>query len=174
MPAVTTLARTYHDLHRYHEAVATYDQALALAPTNLSVVQGKVRTLLSRGDLEGARRVIRAALERVDAKSVIIRFATYEEMMWVLPEDLRARVVELQPKDFDNDRGMWALKVGATYRLMGDVARARNTGQRLRPHTSRWQRVMQTIRSNKSSSVRALALAGQCARAVPAGERHCQ
>jgi hypothetical protein len=50
-------------------------------------------------------------------------------MMWVLPDDLRARVVDLQPADFDNDRGMWALKVGNTYRLMGDDAKARSYGE---------------------------------------------
>ena len=49
--------------------------------------------------------------------------------MWVLPDDLRAQVVSLQPSHFDNDRGLWALKVGAPDRLMGDEAKAESFGE---------------------------------------------
>jgi len=34
-----------------------------------------------------------------------------------------------KPADFDNDRGMWALKVGATHLLMKDVAKAQSYGR---------------------------------------------
>ena len=81
-------------------------------------------TYLSQGDLAGARALITAALTRTDPKTLIVRFATFQEMMWVLPDDLRARVVDLQPADFDNDRAMWALKVGDTYHE-GNDAKAR-------------------------------------------------
>ena len=33
------------------------------------------------------------------------------------------------PADFDNDWGMWGLKVGNTYRLMGNDAKARSYGE---------------------------------------------
>ena len=128
MTAIQNLARTYHDLHRFDEARVEYDRALALAPANLSVVQAKVTNYLSQGDLAGAQNLIRDTLQHVDAKAVIVRFATYQEMMWVLPDDLRARVVDLKPEDFDNDRAMWSLKVGATHWLMGDIAKARSFG----------------------------------------------
>jgi tetratricopeptide (TPR) repeat protein len=111
--ASSTLARTYRELHRFNEADSEYARALTLAPTNLATVQGRATVYLSQGDLDGARKVIATALNHVSAKNVVIRFALFQEMMWVLPDNLRAQVVHLQPADFDNDRGMWALKIGA-------------------------------------------------------------
>jgi tetratricopeptide (TPR) repeat protein len=107
----------------------------------------------------------------VDAKALVVRFAYFQEMMWVLPDDLRARVVDLQPADFDNDRGMWALKVGATYLLMGDLQKARSYGDisvgefqkraPLYPDDAQMQELLG----------RSLALAGRSAEAITAGER---
>ena len=129
VPAASSLARTFHDLHRHSEAQREYARAVSLAPTNLAVVQGQATDFLSQGDLAGARAVIADALKHADATAVVTRFATFQEMMWVLPDDLRAKVVDLQPSDFDTDRGMWALKVGGTFRLMGDAAQARSYGE---------------------------------------------
>jgi tetratricopeptide (TPR) repeat protein len=80
-------------------------------------------------------------------------------------------VVELQPGDFDNDRGMWALKVGNTYRLMGNDGQARSYGEisaaayadfvKRRPDDPQQQELLG----------RALALAGKREEAVQAGER---
>ena len=124
--AGSVLARTYRDLRRFKEADAEYDRTLALAPRNTAVIQGRATNCLSQGDLACARNVITKALADVTVKDLIVRFATTQEMMWVLPDDLRNQVLKLQPEDFDNDRGMWALKVGATYLLMNDVAQARS------------------------------------------------
>jgi tetratricopeptide (TPR) repeat protein len=52
--------------------------------------------------------------------------------MWALPPELWPKIVKLTPKDFDNDRGHWGLKLGHTYRLMGDTARARMFGDTAR------------------------------------------
>jgi serine/threonine-protein kinase len=169
--AVAALARTYHDLHRYDEATAAYDRALTLAPTNLSVIQGKARVALSRGDLNGARRVIRTALDSVDAKTLVVYFATFEEMMWVLPDDLRTRVVDLQPEDFANDRAMWALKVAATHRLMGNATRAREYGASAAAAYQPIARRYPDDPQQQELFGRALALAGRCGDAVSAGER---
>ena len=48
--------------------------------------------------------------------------------MWTLPSELWPKIVKLTPKDFDNDRGHWGLKLGHTYRLMGDTMHARMFG----------------------------------------------
>lgn len=169
--AFRQLAVVNHDSHRYDEAIANFDRALELAPTNLGNVQGKAAVYLSQGDLDGARRVIRTALERVDAKSLIVRFATFEEMMWVLPDDLRRQVVELQPQDFGNDRGMWALKVGATYRLLGNAARAREYGAIAAAAYEQTAKRYPDDGQQQELYGRALALADRCREAVPAGER---
>ena len=134
-------------------------------------MQLKAATYLSQGDLAGARAVIASALTRVDTMAIVIRFATFQEMMWVLPEYLRARVVRLQPADFDNDRGMWALKVGATYRLMGDSTRARAYGDSSAAVYAGTSRAFADDAQQQELLARALALAGRKAEAVLAGER---
>jgi len=169
--AANSLARTYHDLHRHTEAQSAYSRVLVLAPTNLSVVQAKAGDCLSQGDLAGARDVIAAALQHSSATSIIVRFATFQEMMWALPDDLRNKVVTLQPSDFGNDRAMWALKVGATYRLMGDAAKAKSYGEISANEYAAIVKQYPRDAQQMELYGRALALTDRKAEAVQAGER---
>jgi tetratricopeptide (TPR) repeat protein len=169
--AANSLARTYHDLHRLQEADTEYARALTLAPTNLSFVQGRATNCISLGDLKCARDVIATALTRVAPKDVIVRFATFQEMMWVLPEDLRTEVVKLQAADFDNDRGMWALKVGATYMLMKDETQARAYGQIAATAYGEALKRLPNDAGRLELHARALVLAGDKAAAIAEGER---
>jgi serine/threonine-protein kinase len=169
--AARTVGNILRDLHRYDEALVAYDRALALSSGNLPTVQAKVGVHLARGDLEGARQVIRTAVERTDAKAVVVHFTTYEEMMWVLPDDLRAMVISLKPEDFGNDRAMWALKMGATHLLMGDTARAREYGAISVQAYEPVARQFPDDPQQQELFGRALALAGRCDEAMPAGER---
>jgi TolB-like protein/Flp pilus assembly protein TadD len=169
--AANVLARTYHDTHRFKEADAEYSRALTLAPSNLRIVQSRAANCLSQGDLACARGVIATALAHVSAKDLIVRFATFQEMMWVLPDDLRAQILQLQPADFDNDRGMWALKVGATHLLMKDVAKARSYG---RISAAEYRNAVKRIPDDAQLLEllgRALVLAGENEAAIEAGER---
>jgi len=171
VPAANNLARTYHDLHRHREAQTEYSRALVFAPTNLLLVQAKAADLLSQGDLAGARAVIATALQHTSPTAIVVRFATFQEMMWVLPDDLRAQVVSLQPAQFDNDRGMWALKVGATYRLMGDAAKAKSFGEiAADEYAKKIQRYPNDAQQMELLG-RALALTDRKADALQAGER---
>jgi serine/threonine-protein kinase len=165
------LAAAYAEQHRSAEALAQFDRALALAPTNLATIQGKSTTYLQLGDVAGARRVIAEALRRVDTTALVAHFAIFQEQMWVLPDDLRPRVIHLRPADFDGDRGMWALKVGGTYRLMGDSARARAYGDSSRMAIEERMRAFPDDAQLTELLGRALALAGRNAEAVRAGER---
>jgi tetratricopeptide (TPR) repeat protein len=92
-------------------------------------------------------------------------------MMWVLPDNLRAKVIDLQASDFDNDRGMWALKVGATYRLMGDAAKARSWGE---ISAAAYQEIARRYPDDPQQQElygRALALTSRKDEAIRAGER---
>ncbi len=171
VPAASSLARTYHDLRRHREAQTEYSRALVLAPTNLSLVQNKAADFLSQGDLAGARAVIAAALQHSTTTAIVVRFATFQEMMWVLPDDMRAQVITLQPAHFDNDRGMWALKVGATYRLMGDAAKAKSYGEIAAGEYEKRAKRYPEDPQQMELFGRALALADRKAEAVEAGER---
>jgi eukaryotic-like serine/threonine-protein kinase len=171
VPAASILARNYRDLHRHAEAQREYERALTLAPTNLGVIQGRVGDYLSQGDLAAARRVIATALQHVDPIAVMVRFATFQEMMWVLPDDLRARIVDLQPSHFDNDRGMWALKVGNTYRLMGKMTEAKSFGEIAAAEYGKTVKAFPDDAQQQEFYGRALALAGRTREATQAAER---
>ena len=118
-----------HALHRYPEELGAWDRALALAPDNLSMIQGKAFGYLALGELDSVHALVAQKLKSgVDTTALLVRFALYQETMWTLPSELWPKIVKLTPKDFDNDRGHWGLKLGHTYRLMGDTMHARMFG----------------------------------------------
>jgi tetratricopeptide (TPR) repeat protein len=101
------------------------DRALALAPTNLIVVQAKVETCLAQGDLAGAQRVLRAVPKEVEPAALVAFFANYNDLYWLLDEDQQQLVLRLTPSQFDNDRGTWASIRAQVYALRGNQAGAR-------------------------------------------------
>jgi serine/threonine-protein kinase len=126
------VAQLYHDQRRYTEELAAWDRALALAPRELGLIQGKAFGYLSLGQLDSVHAMVRATLKSVDTTALLVRFALYQETMWTLPPDLWPKIVLLSVKDFGGDKGHWALKIGHTYRLLGDTVRARMFGDSAR------------------------------------------
>jgi eukaryotic-like serine/threonine-protein kinase len=118
------VARMLHDTRRYPEALVAWDRAIALAANNLAIIQGKTGSWLSLGRLDSARAVIQQALKVVDTTALVAHFSLFQEQMWVLPDDIRPLATKLTPKNFDGDRGHYGLKVGGTWKLLGDLARA--------------------------------------------------
>jgi serine/threonine-protein kinase len=118
------LAQRLRDLRRYDEANAAWGRALELAPTNLAVIQGAAGTWLALGRLDSARAVIGRALKQVDTMALAAHFSLFQEQMWVLPDEVKPVVTRLTPKSFDGDRGHYGLKVGGTWKLLGDMAKA--------------------------------------------------
>jgi eukaryotic-like serine/threonine-protein kinase len=118
------LAGRFQDTRRYQEAIVAWQKALDLAPTNLAVVQGAAGTWLSLGRLDSARALISRTLKLVDTAALAAHFSIYQEQMWVLPPEVMPLVTKLLPKDFDGDRGHYGLKVGGTWKLLGDMAKA--------------------------------------------------
>ena len=174
-PRSVVTARGYayllHDTRRYQAAAVEADRALALSPNNSAIVQAKATNFLSLGLLDSARATIREALTRIDTTTILVRFAKYQEQMWVLDPALWPRLVTLTPADFDGDRGHWGLKVGGTWKLLGDTVRARAYGDsarlafedQLRPFPENAQ--LHELRG------RALALGGHRAEAIEEAER---
>jgi len=118
------VARLLHDTRRYREALLAWDRALALAPNNLAIIQGKVGSWLSQGRLDSARAVIAGALRVVDTSALVAHFSLFQEQMWVLPPELLPVATRLTPRNFDGDRGHYGLKVGGTWKLLGDTSKA--------------------------------------------------
>ena len=126
------LAQLLHDTRHYEEARVASNNALALAPTNTQLIQLAAINFGSMGRLDSIRALIDRSLKVTDTTTLLVRFAKFQEMMWVWDPSYWPRFTTLTPKDFDGDRGHWGLKVGGTYRLMGDTMRARAYGDSAR------------------------------------------
>jgi TolB-like protein/tetratricopeptide (TPR) repeat protein len=156
---------------RYEESVAEYDRMLAAAPTNLDAIQAKVRLRILQDDMPAAKRFIADVLTRVDSTTLAIRFAYYQEMMWVLDAPLLRKLVVLKPADFYKEEGMGSLKIGRTWLLLGDTARGRVWGDSaLRYLAPRISAYPDDAQLNEIRG-RANALAGRKAEAVADAER---
>ena len=126
------LAGAYHDMRMYREELAAWDHALALAPTNLAMIQGKAFGYLSLGQLDSVHALVQEKLKTVDTTALLVRFALYQETMWTLPPELWPKILKLTVADFGGDKGHWGLKLGHTYRLLGDTVHARMFGDTAR------------------------------------------
>jgi TolB-like protein len=127
-PRSATVARrvatTRLFLRQHAAADSAVDLAIALAPTNPQMVLVKVLVALARGDLPGARGVVRTAAGRIDATTLFAFLATYQDLYWVLDEAQQRWVLELPAGAFDDDRGVWGVVRSEIYHLRGDLRRA--------------------------------------------------
>ena len=110
---------------RYPEAERAYDRALELGPDESAMARVPGDGRAGRGDLEGARAVLRAAPKDVDPTSLVAYMATYVDLIWVLDEPQQELLLRLTPSAFDENRGIWALVRAQTYALRGNDSRAR-------------------------------------------------
>ena len=112
-------------LRRYAEAQSTLDRGLALAPTNLQIIELKAMVALAQGDLTGARAVMRSALTTVEPTRLIAFFGYYWDLYWVLDDTQQQQLLALPPSAFDNDRATWAMIRAEIDRLHEHPAEAR-------------------------------------------------
>jgi serine/threonine-protein kinase len=112
-------------LRRYPEAQAALDRGLALAPTNLQIIELKAMVALAQGDLTGARAVMRTALTTVEPAALIAFFGYYWDLYWVLDDAQQQQLLTFPPSAFDNDRATWAIIRAETARLRGHPAESR-------------------------------------------------
>jgi TolB-like protein/tetratricopeptide (TPR) repeat protein len=122
------LATTLGYVRRFPEAIAEYNKLIATNPANLDAVQAKVRAQVLLGDMPGAKRTITDVLAHVDSVTLGIRFAYYQEMMWLLDKSILKKVAAAKPMDFYKDPAMGSLKIGRTMLLLGDSAGGRVWG----------------------------------------------
>ena len=95
-------------LHRISESRRAYDRGLAIAPTNLALLNQKAMTYLAEGNLAGARAVLKGAPKEVDPTALVAFVANFADLAWVLDEAQRDLLLRLTPIAFDDDRGTWA------------------------------------------------------------------
>jgi hypothetical protein len=158
-------------LRRYPEAQAALDRGLALAPTNLNIIELRSMVALAQADLAGARAVVRTALTAVEPAALLAQFGNYWDLYWVLDDAQQQQLLALPPSAFDNDRGTWAVVHAQTYHLRANPAQARIYADSAQ--LAYGEQLRATPEDNQRHVLRGLALAylGRKAEAIAEGER---
>ncbi len=123
--AARRLSQTLIRLRRYPEAIAAADRGLALAPTNLDLLENKAMAHLAQGDFAGAQAVIRSAPAEVEPTALVAAFGNYWDLCWALDDPEQQLLLRLPVGAYDGDRGTWGGVIAQTYYLRGDLAKAR-------------------------------------------------
>ena len=112
-------------LRRYAEAQGAAARALELAPTSLSIIEGRTMIALGQEDLAGARAVIRAGLAATEPAALLAYVGSYQDLYWLLDDAQQQQLLTLPPSAFDDDRATWAIVRAQTYHLRGNRVQAR-------------------------------------------------
>ena len=158
-------------LRRYPEAQAALDRALALAPTNLSIIERRAMVALAQGNLAAAQAVVRARLAAVEPSALLAYLGNYNDLYWMLDDAQQQQLLALRPSAFDNDRGPWAIVRAQIYHLRGDAPETRVYADSAR--LAYEERLRATPDDDQGHAFRGLALAyvGRKAEAIAEGER---
>ena len=119
------LHRTLFTLRRYPEAIAAGNDALALAPADLNVIEIQMMAYLAQGDLPGARSVLQAVPASLAQPAVVAYLATYNDLYWVLNDAEQQLLLRLPASAFFDDPAAWGSVKMQTWWMRGDKARAR-------------------------------------------------
>jgi TolB-like protein len=165
------LARALLWMRRYPEALGAADRGLALAPTNLDLLETKAMGFLAQGDLAGAWAVLHAAPKDVEPTALAAFVATQFDLFWVLDERQQELVLRLTPAAFDDDRGQWALVRSQIHALRGDSAQSQVWGDSARIALGKRVREVEDNPQLRTLYGVALAYAGRVKEGVREGER---
>jgi serine/threonine-protein kinase len=159
------------NLRRYPEALAETSRALTLAPTSLDLIETRAMIYLARGDLAGARAVLRAVPPEVDPTALVVYVANYAGLGWVLDEAQQQLLLRLSPAQFNNDRAVWGGTLAELHLVRGDTALARAYADSSLPALeARVREVPEDAQAHVLLGF-SLALAGRHAEAMREGER---
>jgi tetratricopeptide (TPR) repeat protein len=159
------------NLRRYPEAEAAQARALALAPTDLTIIHQGAMLALAQGDLARAQRIARTVTPGVDSAEQAVQFARFEELAWLLSDAQQRQLLTLSPSAFEGDRANWSLVRTQVHALRGETALARTYADSARLAYE------ETIRSTPDAGQQygllclALAFQGRKDDAIRAGQR---
>jgi serine/threonine-protein kinase len=171
VPVATQLADVRTQLRQYAAADSAADRAVAVAPTNPNTWWEKVMVALGRGDLDGARSVIRAGSRQIDPAALFAYVATYSDLYWVLDDAQQRQVLALPPSAFDDDRANWGIVRAQLYHLRGDRVRTAIYADSARIAFEEQSRAAPDDAQRHALLGLALAYAGRKADAVREGRR---
>src|SRR2546426_9633366 len=121
-----SMGDVYIALRRYPEAIAAYDRALEIAPHSVDLRFTKALAYLSQtGDLPGVRRLLPEVSENMAPTGVEVLVATLADVVSLLDDAQRAKLLEATPGALDGDTAGLALAKAMAYRLGGAEGVAR-------------------------------------------------
>ncbi len=112
-------------LRRYPEAEVAHARAMALAPTNLTIIHQRAMLALGQGDLARAQYIAREVPPGVDPAEQAVQFARFEELAWLLSDAQQRQLLTLPPSAFEGDRSNWSLVRTQLHALRGEKTLAR-------------------------------------------------
>ena len=148
-----------------------HERALALAPTNLAIIEGGVILATGSGRSSRGPAALRAGLANVEPAALLAFLANYQDLYWVLDDGQQRQLLALPPSAFDDDRVTWAIVRAQVYHSRGDLAHARIYADSARLAN------LAALRATPNDAQRqvflglALAYLGQKAEAIREGER---
>jgi TolB-like protein/Flp pilus assembly protein TadD len=157
-------------LQRFPEALVAADQALAMAPDNLSNIGLRVGVSLMQGDLAGARAVLRAVPNTVQPTELVVELAIYDNY-WVLEDAQQRLLLRLPPSAFGGERAVWAIVRAQMYHHRGESDRARIYADTARLEFEAQLRDAPEDAQRQVILGLALAYLGRKAKAIAAGKR---
>jgi tetratricopeptide (TPR) repeat protein len=167
----TAIGNALLRLGRYPEAREAQERGLALAPTNLRLIEHRAMTFLGQGDLAGARAILKATPKEVEPTALVAYLANYNDLIWVLDEQQRELLLRLPPGVFDGDWGTWAMALVQAYALRGDTANVRRYAEEARKAFAEQLRAVPDDAGRRVSLGLSLAYLGRKEEAIREGER---
>jgi serine/threonine-protein kinase len=170
VPTLSRLGRTLLWMRRYAEALTTFDRALALAPTEVEVLQGRAMVHLAMGDLASAQELLREppGVRREDFVALV---ATFWDLGWALTDAQQRLLLALDSRPFDGSVKSWGLALAQVAALRGDHRRTRALADSARVDLERQTAVAPDDPQSHVLLGVALAYLGRRDEAIREGER---
>jgi serine/threonine-protein kinase len=163
---VATLIRLRH----YPQAAQEAERSMTVEPDNLDLLENLAMVHLAQGDLTGARAAIRDHSKGIQPTDLVVFFAVYWDLYWVLDEAQQDLLLRLPPSAFDNPAARARVRA-ETYWLRGDRAQARLYADSARIEDEELLKASPADAQRAALLGLSLAYLGRKAEAIQAGER---
>ncbi len=115
-------------MRRYPQALEASNHTLALSPRNPWAIQVKAMVFLGQGDLKAARAFI-AKQPSENEPAILVNLGQYWDLMWVLDDGQRRRLLQLPLEAFGGYRAARALTFAQTHMLLGNTLELRRNSE---------------------------------------------
>ena len=122
---LSRLGRTLQWMRRYPEALASFDRALALGPSEVEAIESRAMVYLAMGDLAKAQELLREPPPGVTPEEFVALIATFWDLGWALSDMQQRLLLRLDARPFDGSVASWGLALAQVAALRGDARRAR-------------------------------------------------